>query len=113
MNLTEAQRLASLMEGRLLTISSAEEEAFILKEGRGLALWMSGWHRTDSNEWRDERNRPLRHFGRWGFREPSGFDECQLAILTATNNVRGWHDGHPSSALHAIVEWGEEYPNGK
>ncbi len=113
MNLAEAQRLASVLEGRLLTISSVREEAFILNEGRGVSFWLSGWRRTDNLEWRDERNRPLRHPFRWAFAQPNNGEDTQLGIVTATNRDRGWHDWHPASSLHAIIEWGEEYPNGK
>lgn len=111
MTLPDAQRLASLLNGRLLTISSAQEEAFILNEGRGLAFWMSGWRSTEKIEWRDERNRKLNYFGNWGLHQPNHFhDECFLGIITASNRDRGWHDWVPHAALHAIIEWGEEYP---
>lgn len=111
LNRPDAQRLASLLNGRLLTISSAEEEAFILKEGRGLAFWLSGWRRTDNYEWHDERNQRLDYFGRWGFGQPNNFaDDCFLGIITTSNRDRGWHDWSSNAALHAIIEWGEEYP---
>lgn len=114
MTLPDAQRLASLMKGRLLTISSDAENKFILKEGRGLSFWMSGWRRTDHFEWRDERNRKLDYFGNWGWGQPNNFpDDCFLGIVTASTRDRGWHDWSPNAALHAIIEWGEEFPTGK
>ena len=66
MNLSAAQALANQLNGRLLTISSADEEAFILGQGRGLTIWMAGWRQTDTQDWRDERHRPLRFYGAWG-----------------------------------------------
>ena len=50
MPLSEAQRMAVQVQGRLLTISSAEEEAFIMEQGRGRTFWMSGWRRADNKE---------------------------------------------------------------
>lgn len=116
MNFAAAQKLATGLQGRLLTISSAEEEAFIREQGRGLNFWMSGWRRAGSSEWRDERNRPLRYIGKWGGTgQPSlGERESNLEIRTAPSGSPGWYDDVPwGTGPHACIEWGEEYPDDK
>ena len=93
-----------------MTISSAEEEQFILEQGRGLTFWMAGWHPTGLG-WRDERNRPLRYFGNWGTRQPENrTGETRLALLTGAGDYRGWNDVFLGESFHACIEWGEEYP---
>ncbi len=114
MNFAEAQKLATGLQGRLLTISSVEEEAFIHEQGRGLNFWMSGWRRANSNEWRDERNRPLRFIGKWGVPgQPSLRErESNLEIRTAPSGPPGWYDDFPwGTGPHACIEWDEEYPD--
>ena len=116
MNFAEAQQLATGLQGRLLTISSAEEEAFIREQGRGLNFWMSGWRRANSNEWRDERNRPLRFIGKWGTTgQPSLRElESNLEIRTAPSGPPGWYDEFAwGTGPRACIEWGEEYPDDK
>ena len=116
MNFADAQRMAAELQGRLLTVSSPEEEAFIREQGRGLNFWMSGWRRAGSNEWRDERNRPLRYLGKWGGTgQPSlGERESSLELRTAPSGPPGWCDDVPWGAgPHACIEWGEEYPDDK
>lgn len=111
MSRSDAQRLAAQLKGRLLTISSREEEDFIMKEGRGVGLWMSGWRTAGSNIWRDERHRPLRYTGRWWPGQPSRtYWEIYLCVNTTEKDFRGWDDGGPDARLHACIEWGEEYP---
>ncbi len=112
MNFAEAQHLATGLQGRLLTISSAEEEAFIGEQGRN--LWMSGWRRANSNEWRDERNRPLRFIGKWGSPDQPSMreHESNLEIRMAPSGPPGWYDDFPwGSGPHACIEWDEEYPD--
>lgn len=110
-NFATAQRLAAAYNGRLLTISTAEEEAFILKEGRGVGIWMSGWRYSGSDVWRDERNRPLRFHPRWIPGCPHYFyHDTQTAILTTTGSLCGVDDFSPTENFHACIEWGEEYP---
>lgn len=111
-NFATAQRLAAAYNGRLLTISTAEEEAFILKEGRGVGIWMSGWRYSGSDVWRDERNRPLRFHPRWGPGNPNlSYHETCLILNTTTGFDRGCHDTYPHDPpFHACIEWGEEYP---
>ncbi len=116
MNFADAQRMAAELQGRLLTVSSPEEEAFICEQGRGLNFWMSGWHRAGSNEWRDERNRPLRYLGKWGGTgQPSlGERESSLELRTAPSGPPGWYDDFPwGTGPHACIEWGDEYPDDK
>lgn len=111
MSLPETQALAQRLHGRLLTVSSSEEEKLIFAEGRGRILWMSGWCASD-RLWRDERNRPLKYFGKWatwaGVRQPdnSAGIETQLRILTADS--LGWDDIQTGAEGHACIEWGEE-----
>ncbi len=115
MTISEAQQLATQLKGRLLTVSSEEEESFLFEQGRGLSFWMSGWRRTDSQDWRDERNRPLRFQGKWTPGQPQLSErELHLAIHTADipgENGRGWHDYTFRNKGHACIEWGEEYPD--
>jgi hypothetical protein len=105
MNFADAQRLAAQ-----LTISSVEEDAFIKKQGRGLAIWMSGLRHHGGNVWRDENNRPLRYFGRWARFNPNlRYAETQLGIITSpTDPWSGWNDHAATDALHVCIEWGEE-----
>jgi hypothetical protein len=111
MDYPAAQRLAAQLQGRLLILSSTKEEAFILEQGRGLVLWMSGARTTGTAEWRDERNRLLGYIGKWGPGQPPlHYDEQLLAIHTATTPDRGWHDHGQGDLAHACIEWGEEYP---
>jgi hypothetical protein len=107
--LPDAQSLATRLKGRLLTISSAEEEEFILAQGRGLALWMAGWQPPEMN-WRDERNRPLRFIGTLQPRTlPIKPVATNLTIFTAGDR-RGWNALGPigTNICHACIEWGEE-----
>lgn len=114
MDFPTAQRLAEQLNGRLLTISSVEEEAFLLEQGRGLSLWLSGWRRANSSDWRDERNRRLQFIGSWGPGQPQLISkEMNLAICTTAEGVRGIHDDVPWNTHHACIEWGEEYPEKK
>lgn len=110
MSFIAAQRLATNLKGRLLMLSSAEEEKFLLGEGRGLFFWMAGWRRTGDTQWRDERNRPLRHIGKWCRGQPQGaYRELNLLLCTNPNEL-GVHDAEPwFGVAHACIEWGEEY----
>lgn len=111
MTFGDAQRLAVQLHGRLLTISSADEEEFIKEKGEGKAqnYWQSGWRRANSHEWRDDRNRPLRFIGAWGSNQPelNQTDMC-LQIWSPSNKGSGWHDSAPRFACHVCVEWGDE-----
>ena len=113
LSLPQAQLLATQLNGRLLTISSAEEEKFIQEQSRGLRLWTAGW-RPPSRAlgWRDERNRPLRYIGTWARLgsgvEPDSFGGVQWNIGFWP---LGWIDTAPyDTTEHACIEWGEEYP---
>lgn len=113
LSLPNAQLLATQLEGRLFTISSAEEQTFIFEQARGLRLWMAGWRPPQGIlHWRDERNRPLRHLGSWGPSEPDHAEGIQWQLCIWTDKVApGWHDVQTSwGGLHACIEWGEEYP---
>ena len=110
MNFADAQRLATELQGRLLTISSAEEEAFLYEQGRGLELWLSGWRRTEAKDWRDERNRLLRFIPTWQPGKPRGGVFDLHLTLNAASKSRGLNDAAPWTHCHACIEWGEEYP---
>ncbi len=106
-----AQCLAKQLGGRLLTISTEAENEFILKEGKGLWLWMAAHRRTQTDDWRDERNRPLRYTGKFGPWQPNNREsETQMVIMTGDGAERGWHDcDSPWAGAYACIEWGEEY----
>jgi len=112
LSLPDAQLLATQLKGRLLTISSADEEKFIFERSSGLTLWMAGWCPPD-RKWRDERNRPLRYFGKWAFLlgrvQPDNRDGVQNQLLIETKDGIGWDDIDMWNAAHACIEWGEEY----
>lgn len=112
--IVEARRLAAELGGRLLTISSVEENEFFFKVARGVQVWLSGWKRSGDTVWRDERNRPLRYVGKWVTGQPSGgYWETSLGIITASTDSIGWNDFWVINKLHACIEWGEEYPEAK
>lgn len=107
----DAQRVAVQLHGRLLTISSTDEEEFIKQKGEGKAYgyWQSGWRRANSHEWRDDRNRPLRFIGTWGPKQPDLIEsDVFLQIWSPSSKITGWHDNAPRSACHVCVEWGDE-----
>lgn len=109
----DAQQLATKLKGRLVTISSSEEEAFLLEQGRGVGLWLSGWRTpVHLRSWRDERNRTLRFTPRWSKNQPdnkNGAEWC-LSLLTRQSSP-GLNDAAPGLRYHACIEWGEEYEN--
>lgn len=109
MDIVVARRMAAQLQGRLLTISSQAENDFILKEARGVPIWLSGWRSSGSNVWRDERNRPLKYFGFWAPANPElRYWESTLAINTASSEWKGWHDTWVTDQFHACIEWGAE-----
>ncbi len=109
-DIVTARRLATELQGRLLTISSKEEEDFFFKEGRGVEIWLSGWRSSARQGWYDERNRPLKYVGKWAPRNPSQrYWESLLVLHTKTNAWIGWHDHYVTDRAHACIEWGEEY----
>ena len=115
LSLPDAQLLATQLKGRLLTISSADEEKFIFQQGRGLAMWMAGWCPPD-RKWRDERNRPLRYFGKWAFLldrvQPDNHMGVETQLSIITQNAIGWNDRWTEGELHACIEWGGRIPRG-
>ncbi len=113
-NFPEAQRLAMQVHGRVLTISSPEEEAFINENGKDHPFWMSGWRRADRKEWLDERNRPLKYFGKWSPSEPTMvYTEPNLRITAKKGDKAEWSDINPDHTYYAVIEWGEEYSDAK
>lgn len=102
--------MATQLKGRLLTISSPDEEKLLFEQGRGLDLWMAGWCPPD-RKWRDERNRPLRYLGHWARFEPNNWRGVQTQLRIVTKDVTGWDDVETQwGGIHACIEWGEEYP---
>jgi len=119
LSLSDSQLLATHLKGRLLTISSSEEENFIRSHGHRRLLWMAGWRPPSAVlEWRDERNRPLRHAGRWASGQPDRHKNEEWNLFFATEASRlleGWHDigvNTGANDIYACIEWGEEYPDG-
>ena len=122
LSLSDAQLLATQLKGRMLTVSSPDEESFLLEQGRGKMMWMAGWrpvsYTTPKEGWRDERNRPLRYIGRWANTQPDcgqpniPNDQFQLEIGATGHRFTGWDDA-PSwlGGTYACIEWGEEYPD--
>jgi hypothetical protein len=115
MSVSSAQKLAAKWRGRLLTISSTEEEAFIYEEGRSrnaAYMWTSSWRHEGSKEWRDERNRPIRFSPTWAPGQPNfGLRELVLMYQNAMDEQkRGIHDAGLYDNAHACIEWGNEYP---
>jgi sulfatase modifying factor 1 len=105
-----AQQLAHQLNGRVVTVSNAEEEQFLFENGQGLCYWIEGWRPVGSDlhrGWRDEQNRPLRYHSNWGANEPNNFrgDECCLG-----SGFKEWNDFPSYWGLHACIEWGEENP---
>lgn len=105
---SDAQRLAAMLQGRLLTVSSEAENDFVFQMGKGRSMWTAAWRVPSSNTWLDERNRPLRMF-KWDRGEPNNNRGRQLRIRTAGVNPNWW-DMNPWDQAYACIEWGEEYP---
>ncbi|EAQ80646.1 probable protein kinase yloP-putative serine/threonine protein kinase [Blastopirellula marina DSM 3645] len=109
--LNDAQRLAKSYQGRLLTISSEQEQQFILELTGRQNTWMSAWCNLKVKEWRDERNRKLTFFSKWGRNQPDNngaSPEIFLGIFTHPDSF-GWNDFAPDAKCFAVIEWGEEY----
>ena len=114
-NRVDAQRLAVQLQGRLATISSAEEEAFLREQFPSRYLWIEGWQKPGSPIWRDERNRPFKFQPTWAAGQPNfqaGEHFLAFCTLAASGHQPGLHDTHASAGfLHALIEWSEEYPS--
>ncbi len=113
MNRADAQRLAAQMGGRLVTISTADEEAFLKTQFPDRFLWLATWRKPDSSDWRDDRNRLQTFLPPWAEKQPDiGAGECDLAygkFADAAQYKSGLHDMHATNALpHACIEWGDE-----
>jgi hypothetical protein len=110
MELPDAQKLAILLKGRLVTISSPEENEFVRTLGQSERVWISGWS-TMSRQWRDERNRPLRYPGAWMSKQPDNLQDAeggQQFLIFSTREGEGWDDTHARTLGRACIEWGEE-----
>lgn len=102
----DAMKLAAKHNARLLSITSAEEDAFIRRTWPQRGSWLAAWrNRKDPNPksgWVDQNLQPLKYFGRWGSNQPEGHE---LSLSVATE----WHDATPSATdVSIILEWGEE-----
>jgi serine/threonine protein kinase/formylglycine-generating enzyme required for sulfatase activity len=103
----EALRIARNWSGRLVTISSAQEAAWIKQTFGDKAIWLSAFRRGRSGrEWVDERLRPLSYYGRWGENQPEGQD-WQYSLRLAEGSHE-WHDAKSDDVAHALLEWGDE-----
>jgi hypothetical protein len=110
----DAQRLAVQVQGRVLTISSPEEEVFVAENIKDHQIWLSGWRRENRKDWLDERNRPLRYFGKWALSEPTiVYTEPNLKMAGKQGDKPEWADINPDHHYHAVIEWGEEYAEAK
>ncbi|MFO0818150.1 MAG: protein kinase [Pirellulales bacterium] len=103
----EALRIARNWSGRLVTISSAQEAAWIKQTFGDKAIWLSAFRRGRSGrEWVDERLRPLSYYGGWGENQPEGQD-WQYSLRLAEGSHE-WHDAKSDDVAHALLEWGDE-----
>jgi hypothetical protein len=99
MQLNQAQALAVELGGRVLTVSSPEEEEFLTTVGGQRRYWLAGWRRPNKSlPWRDDQNEILRYVGGWSAKEPS---------------ADGWNLKFSTGEDQACIEWGEEYPEGE
>lgn len=108
----EAQELASRWQGRLLTISSRDEENFLYKQGNGRYLWTAMWRRPGTKEWHDERDRLVKFTPSWAPGQPN-FGDYELLTVLQTSDIpgnRGLHDASVADKWYACIEWGNEYP---
>jgi hypothetical protein len=111
MTFVMAQNLARQYRGRIVTISSLDEDTFLRTQAPGRGFWLAGWRRVGSNQFRDERNRVLR-FYRWVQGEP-GNHMGQDALIGTRGDGRGWEDvWRYRNPYYACIEWGEEYAEG-
>ena len=111
----ESQRLAMQLQGRLVTVSTPEEEAFLTVTARFPYFWTAGWRRSDGTIWRDERNRRITFLPRWAAGNPDmrpGESHLAFGPYNAPSNHNyAIHDVFPADTLsYACIEWGEEYP---
>ncbi|MCC9606111.1 DUF1080 domain-containing protein [Blastopirellula sp. JC732] len=114
-NLPDAQRIAKRYHGRLLTISSEAEQAFIFEHTKGQNFWMSGWRNMRTAGWRDDRGRKMTFQGRWAPGQPDNTtsnSEFFLGGYYPSADQFGWNDYPAHAACFAIIEWGEEDPSG-
>lgn len=109
--LSEAQELASRLNGRLLTISSKDEEDFIRSKSAGQYVFTAGWC-TPTRKWVDERNRPLKYIGKWKPGQPDDSHRIQNLIWFDSGTAGGWDDVDIHQKANVVIEWGEEYPGG-
>jgi serine/threonine protein kinase/formylglycine-generating enzyme required for sulfatase activity len=105
---SDAQQLAKRHQGRLLTISSDDEDRFIRQHVQGRQIWMVGM-RFGDGLWRDERNRPLRYTA-WAQGDPR--PKSEDFVMAIEGDGLGWHNYWLYDSKHACIEWGEEYPAG-
>lgn len=108
MSLPDVQHLATQVKGRLVTISSREEQDFLASTTLGSRhYWTAGWCAVD-RIWRDERNRKLRYLN-WDGSEPTNhFGRENWIVMIPSGVLQDYptYHGWP----HACIEWGEEYP---
>jgi hypothetical protein len=116
----DAVAIATKNLGRLLTVSSREEEQFLSSHVSDRIIWMAGRHLPLTNEWRDERNRPLQYLGGWENGKPNPDDSFGWNLAIAPSRTSGWRTVAPYGRSpiditkhHVCIEWGEEYPEGK
>jgi len=107
MSLPKAYHLALQVKGRLLTISSEDEERMLLAHGQNQVYWLAGWH-PSGGEWRDERNLTLRYKSIPGPGQPNMWPWEWKAAFNTIPAERGWHDVPGNDNYCACIEWGKE-----
>ncbi|EAQ78951.1 protein kinase domain-containing protein [Blastopirellula marina] len=116
MPLPFAQEVAQLHQARLVTISSPEEEAFLVANMPNKAFWTAAWRHADDFDWRDDRNRPLKYVGNWLPGQPDLSKNREIfAVVSAPGAFpddpafAGWSQSAASpTTIYPVYEWGEE-----
>ncbi|MBS0206913.1 MAG: hypothetical protein JSS49_28900 [Planctomycetes bacterium] len=106
-SLYQAQCMAQQVKGRLLAISSEQEEKMLIENGRDQIYWLADWH-SPGGGWRDERSRFLKTRSRLGPGQPNSFPWEWKAAFNTEAMYRGWHDVTGNDEFCACIEWGEE-----
>jgi hypothetical protein len=106
-----AQRLAFRLKGRLLTVSSQEEESQVASLAQGRPLWMAGWRPANGDsQWRDDFNSRLTYLpnlsaGGLAIDKVTG---QQLGLFPHNREAESRAVSSSEDSLHACIEWGAE-----
>jgi hypothetical protein len=112
MDRNTAQQLAAEYQGRLVTISTVDEQQFLNRQYPNKYLWTAVWQKGNRSIWRDERNRIIRVQLPWGTDQPEVWGQQLTALITndpAQNPKPGLYDyQYAAERFHACIKWGEE-----